>query len=191
MKRYAIFIILFSVALFSAGRADAQEQAWRDSIVYRPAAAVDSTVYGKSIFASMPAKANGDKADVKVHQSQEIANAMQTYIAENPRRTITGYRVRIYFSNDKNARNESEATMEAFKERYPGIPAYRSYQNPSFKVTVGDFRTRSEAMEMMQRLKSEYPSSFVTKENINYPTIDAEHPYVVDTVKIRIAQNIL
>ena len=51
-------------------------------------------------------------------------------------------------------------------------------------MTVGDFRTRSEALELLERIKSEYPSAFILKENINYPAVDREHAYVVDTVKV-------
>jgi hypothetical protein len=64
------------------------------------------------------------------------------------------------------------------------IPAYRTYTNPYFKVTVGDFRTKSEAMELLSRIRSEFPSAFVVKENIEYPVVDKNNAVVVDTVKV-------
>ena len=67
---------------------------------------------------------------------------------------------------------------------HPGIAAYRSYENPFFKVTVGDFRTRSEAMQLLTSIKSEFPKAFLVKENINYPAVNKSHNYVVDTVKV-------
>ena len=62
--------------------------------------------------------------------------------------------------------------------------AYRSYANPYFKVTVGDFRTKSEAMALLERIKYEFPSAFVVKENISYPIVDVNNAYVIDTVKV-------
>jgi hypothetical protein len=61
---------------------------------------------------------------------------------------------------------------------------YRVYANPYFKVTVGDFRTRSEAMEMLSRIKYSFPSAFVVKENIEYPAVDSERAVIVDTIKV-------
>ncbi len=49
---------------------------------------------------------------------------------------------------------------------------------------VGDFRTKSEALEFLQQVKSTYPSAIVVKENINFPAVDKAHNYVVDTVTV-------
>ena len=156
-----------------------------DSIVYRPVAAADSTLSGRSIFSILPSKAKGAKADVKVHQSDVLARAMRVYVANNPSRSIPGYRVRIYFDNAQNARGASEAAFRRFSTSYPGIPAYRSFHNPFFKVTVGDFRTRSEAVEFLDRIKGEFPTAFIVAENnIGFPIVDKEHSYVRDTVKV-------
>ena len=61
--------------------------------------------------------------------------------------------------------------MGRFKGMYPGIAAYRTYSNPFFKVTVGDFRTKSEAMRLLQQVKGSFPSAFIVKETINYPPV--------------------
>lgn len=155
-----------------------------DSVIYKPAAAIDSTLHGKHIMSLMPSKEKGDKADVNISQSQAIINALNAHIANNPNRTISGYRVRIFFDNNQNARQASENTLKDFCRKHPEISAYRSFQSPYFKVTVGDFRTKSEAMELLERIKGEYPSAFILKENINYPTIDKEHSFVIDTVQV-------
>jgi hypothetical protein len=155
-----------------------------DSLVYRPAATQDSTLSGKNIFSILPKKSKGDKADVNIHQSQAVQNVMLKTITNNPSRTMNGYRVRIFFDNKQNARSASEAAMGRFKAAYPGHGAYRSFASPYFKVTVGDFRTKSEAMQMMRRLKADFPSAFVVKENINYPIVDRNHAYVVDTIAV-------
>lgn len=111
-----------------------------DSIVVRPADPVDSTLAGLNIFSVMPSKEKGGNADVKVHQSQYIRDAILQHIGINGTRTMDGYRVRIFFDNRQTARTESEAALLRFSEGHPGISAYRSYANPYFKVTVGDFR---------------------------------------------------
>jgi hypothetical protein len=174
MKRLVLFMIF--LAAFATAPLHAQnteETASADSLVYIPAASLDESLVGQNVFNS-----------VTVHQSQSIANAMASKIERNRSRKITGYRVRIFFDNKQNARSASEAAMGRFKAAYPGHGAYRSFASPYFKVTVGDFRTKSEAMQMMRRLKADFPSAFVVKENINYPIVDRNHAYVVDTVSV-------
>lgn len=180
MKR--IFSIL--VIMLCAVGLHAQEMVQADSVIYRQSSALDSTLLGKSIFDLLPSKEKGSSATVTVHQSQAISSALSRHIANGPKRTLSGYRVRIYFDNAQNARGASEQAMGRFVASNPGIPAYRSYQNPFFKVTVGDFRTRSEAVELLENIKGSFPSAFVVKENINYPSADRAHSYVADTVKV-------
>ena len=105
-------------------------------------------------------------------------------IANNPSRTMNGYRVRIFFDNKQNSRGASEAAAGRFKGMYPGTAVYRTYTNPFFKVTVGDFRTRSEALQLLSAIKNEFPSSFVVREKINYPVVDKRHSFVADTVLV-------
>ena len=155
-----------------------------DSVVYRPAAVADSSLVGRNVFDIMPSKAKGGSADVNVYQSSLIGKSMDGHILTNAERTIPGYRVRIFFDNRQSARNESENTLKRFESLYHDVSAYRSYANPYFKVTVGDFRTKSEAMELLERIKKEFPSAFVVKENISFPVVDKSDAFVTDTVKV-------
>ena len=179
-----IFLIagMFAPAAFAQTVPDGYEMV--DSVVYRPVAAVDSTLAGKDIFHILPSKRAGDDADVQIRQSQEIMSSMRQHIASNSKRTSSGYRVRIFFDNKQTARTESEKTLKRFKDLFPEVAAYRIYANPYFKVTVGDFRTKSEAMALLTRIKGAFPSAFVVKESIEYPVVDSDNAVIADTVKV-------
>lgn len=155
-----------------------------DSVVYRPVSAVDTTLAGKDVFLVMPSRRAGDDVDVNVRQSDNIQASMRQHIESNSKRTIPGYRVRIFFDNKQTARTESENTLKRFNGLFPDVMAYRIYANPYFKVTVGDFRTKSEAMALLARIKGDFPSAFVVKENIAYPVVDSDNAVVVDTVQV-------
>lgn len=148
-----------------------------DSVIYRPVATADPALVGKNIFNVLP-------DNVHVRQSQQIANSMKSHVASNGARTISGYRVRIFFDNKQNARTESEAVLKRFNGLYPDVMAYRIYANPYFKVTVGDFRTKSEAMALLARIKGTFPSAFVVKENIEFPVVDKDNAVIADTIKV-------
>ena len=185
-------LILFVMAFMLSGlnKVEAQEivvpegYMLVDSIVYRPASAVDTTLVGKNILGIMPRKADGGDAEVNVYQSEAMNQAMEEHLSQNAGRTLSGYRVRIFFDNKQSARVESEEALKRCESLYHDVRAYRTYANPYFKVTVGDFRTKSEAMALLERIRSEFPSAFVVKENISFPVVDTDHAFVVDTVKV-------
>lgn len=145
-----------------------------DSLVFKPVSGIDESLAGRNIF-----------DEVNVTQSQSISKAMLNKIERNKSKKISGYRVRIFFDNKQDSRGASEAAMNRFLSAYPGHGAYRSFASPFFKVSVGDFRTKSEAMKMLDDVRADFPSALVVKENINYPIVDKNHSYIVDTVTVR------
>lgn len=199
MKRTVSIIITAVLLMFAFGtNARAQEQTLVvkdtliipegyelvDSIVYRPAAAVDTTLAGKDVFLLMPTKEMGAKVDVKINQTQAVQDAMRRQVEVNGERTLSGYRIRIFFDNKQTARVESEETLKRFESMYHDLVAYRTYANPYFKVTVGDFRTRSEAVKYLEKIRRDFPSAFVVRENIAFPVVDKNNAYVVDTIQV-------
>ena len=155
-----------------------------DTVVYVRAAVMDTALAGRNIFREMPVRLLGGAADVKVHQSLAISTAMNRHFMDNASRQMQGYRVRIFFDNRQNARAESERIEKEFRFLFPEMQTYRSYANPYFKVTVGDFRTRSEAMSRLAKIKNIYPAAFLVKEDISYPPVDRNNPVYLDTVTL-------
>lgn len=155
-----------------------------DSVIYRPAAAVDTALVGKNIYQVLPSKDRGSVAEVVLHQTDSIYSAMDSHLKDNASRTLSGYRIRIFFDNKQSARVASEEALKKFESLFHDVSAYRSYANPYFKVTVGDFRTKSEAMSYLERIRKDFPSAFVVKENIAFPVIDKDNSFVTDTIKV-------
>lgn len=156
----------------------------KDSIVYRPTDVMDSTLVGRSIFSLMPSgKAQGE-GTAEIHQSAAVESAMTRHIEANRAKHLSGYRVRIFFDNKQNSREASEEALTRFERSHPGIKAYRSFVTPFFKVTAGDFRTKSEAMLLLQSIVNDFPTAFVVKENINFPIVDKQNSFVADTLYI-------
>lgn len=181
MKRTETLIIFLSM-IFCCWATEVNAQELVDSVVYRPAPVVDSLLAGKDIFAELDSDRFGAKVDIQ--QTEVVREALHRHIASNGSRDLSGYRVRIFFDNKQTARVESEEALKRFESLYHDVVAYRSYANPYFKVTVGDFRNKSEAYKLLERIRNEFPSAFVVKENIEFPVVDRNNAYVVDTVKV-------
>ena len=79
----------------------------------------------------------------------------------------TGYRVCIFFDNGQDARAGAIAAKQLFEENYPGIKVYMVYENPYFKVAVGDCLTTEEAIILKGRVSSAFPKAFVKNETLS------------------------
>ncbi len=107
---------------------------------------------------------------VEIMQPRKLAEALSNYRARNAQHPgLDGFRVRIYRDLGKNARAESEAIMGRVLSQFEGLRAYRTFDSPYYKVSVGDCRTRFEAYVLRQRLLNSYPRAFVVTERINFP----------------------
>ncbi len=84
------------------------------------------------------------------------------------KQTIPGYRVQIYFGGVRP--KASEVKIE-FSREHSEVPAYLTYSAPNFKVRVGDFRTRLEAVKFLKSIEGEYPTMFIVPDEITLPPI--------------------
>ena len=82
--------------------------------------------------------------------------------------TMPGYRIQIYFG--VNRPKASEIKLD-FSTRFPDISAYLSYQQPNYKVRVGDFRNRYEARKFLKSLEGLYPTTFVVPDEVKLPPV--------------------
>ena len=152
MKR---ILILLGLLLLASATLQAQE-------VETPVTPVDSTLLGKDIFTLMG-------QGVHVQQSAAVRQAVNQYISANQSKPLTGYRIRVFYDNSPQARTRSESIERSLKEQYPGLEVYRSFESPNYKVLIGDFRSKDEALRVFNALKRTYPTAYIIKETINYP----------------------
>ena len=170
--KYSLIAVFAFVSAVSISAQSIPDTHPADTIVYQAPPLVDSTLVGSDIFDILHLKKSGDKGSVSVHQSKVVEESMRNHVVANKVRTLNGYRIRIFFDNSQNARQNSGGAYGTFLKIFKGIPAYRSYVNPYFKVSVGDFRTKAEAMEKLIHIKKVFPAAFIVKEKIKFPEVD-------------------
>ena len=82
-------------------------------------------------------------------------------------KSVNGYRIVIFMSNAQSARRDAVTAQENFAQLFPQEQSYLSYENPYFKVAVGNCTTQEEAMILLGRLRGTFPKAFIMRENIN------------------------
>ncbi len=111
---------------------------------------------------------NRSKGAVEVKGDVAVKQLVAKHIELNERvRTIPGYRIQVASLSGTASKNRAFEMKERLKESFPEVESYVVYDEPNFKVKVGDFRTRLDAYLFLQRLRGEYPGTII-KDNI-YP----------------------
>jgi hypothetical protein len=104
------------------------------------------------------------EGSVKIIQSASIDSLVQQHIEYNFNKTkLPGYRVQIYFGNQRSKANDIK---EDFMKKYPDEEVYLLYQQPNYKVRVGDFMTRLEAYRYYRKIYGDFNTTFIVKDEI-------------------------
>ncbi|HPC98686.1 MAG TPA: hypothetical protein P5257_08895 [Bacteroidales bacterium] len=86
---------------------------------------------------------------------------------------MEGYRIQIYRSSGRSAREESNKIRAQFMIDFPDIPSYAEYERPGyFLVRVGDFRSKMEGTKTLYAVRKKYPNSYMVPCIINFPDLD-------------------
>lgn len=180
MRRF--FLIAFALLLSAQAFAQVEEPApagyrYVDTIIYTAVPRVNEALAGKSVTDVLPWR-------VKLHQSAAVKNAADAQIRKNKAEQTDGFRIRIYFDNKQNSREASAESEARFKKLFPGYNTYRTFKNPFFKVTVGDFRTKADAQVALHRISRAFPDAFIVKEKMKFPVISDQVRVTADTVRM-------
>lgn len=165
-----LFILLFflSAAFVSYGQiSSGQTSAGQTSTDEKASGQQDSVqIVTRNIFDDL-SEAGPAGNRVTITQPRNMDQMLLRHTEYSKQKKTQGFRVRIYFDNRQQARNRSSEVESNFAESYPEVPVYRTYAYPYFKVTVGDFRTRSEAMMFLKKIETDFPSAFIVRESIS------------------------
>ena len=112
---------------------------------------------------------------LSIRQDPRITDLLVRHSQINHRKRGTdGFRLEIFFGSDNKAREQATRVKHEFNLIYPEIPAYVLFQTPNFKVRIGDFRNKSEALKSKSTISIKYPNAFIVKDNIRFPELYTE-----------------
>jgi len=120
------------------------------------------------LFVSFQSKGNTlltDTGKVIVVQDTRIDALLnkKTEINKKTDGKTSGYRVQIHFGGDSQ---EAKKIKADFMNAHGDVPAYYIYEQPNFKIRVGDFKTKLEAQKFLKQIKGDFPASFVVEDKI-------------------------
>jgi len=113
---------------------------------------------------------------VNVEQDARLGKMLSWHIENNKKRDgIEGYRVEIFFSSALNAKERAFKQKVDFLSLYPEYNVHIKFAAPNFKVRVGDFRTKNEALKLQKKIQKDYPGAFIVPDIIEFPLLKSQN----------------
>jgi hypothetical protein len=155
-----LFLLIIFIA-FSAGSGNAQSFVKTSDLFQRPD---DNTGAGKFTIIQDPA------IDTLISRYILINKNLSKNAGYNG---MEGFRIQIYASSNRNAREESNKVRADFMSKFPDIISYWLYADPGyFKIRVGDFRTKTEATKLFLIISKEFPDAYLVPDFIHFPDLN-------------------
>ena len=117
---------------------------------------------------------NGNTGALSIVQDRGVDSLIYRYILYNERLGgIEGFRIQIYSSSDKNAREESGRIRAEFISKFPDIISYASFERPGYyKIRAGNYRTRVEGTKYLLMVRKVFPDAYLVPDIINFPDLN-------------------
>ncbi len=152
MKRvYFIILVIISIA----SSTDAQDVGQQEE---------ESRIY-QQLFQQGAAGSN-----VRIVQEKKLDEIMLNFMEQG--RKLGGipcYWIRIYSGSTHSAREEAYETKARFLKKYEGIRNDVIYDDPNFKVYIGGYRSKSETLKLLNKIKRDFPTAFIVYDIIDFP----------------------
>lgn len=101
---------------------------------------------------------------VTIHQDSSITDLLDRYKSYNAKKDVMdGYRIQIMYTD---IRDEAYKIKAAMYKEFPEISSYVEYEQPYYKLRLGDFKTRLEATYYLQKIISLYSGAFIVRDKI-------------------------
>ncbi len=113
---------------------------------------------------------SNDCGSLQVNQASKITQQVELYQQQNELLKKTrGYRVQIHFGNSRDGARDAKTKFLQAESKHT---AYEIYQQPNYKIRIGDFRTRLEAYQFLKEIHGAFPNSFLVEDDINFPQLN-------------------
>ena len=84
---------------------------------------------------------------------------IEKFMEENESHSSVGYRVQVFSdANSRTARKEAISKRNSIIGAFPGISTYLFYDAPAWRLRVGDFKTREEAVDLKSKITEMFPT---------------------------------
>ncbi len=109
-----------------------------------------------------PSKATS--SEITMHVNEQVAAILDTITARNKAiKYADGYKIQLYVGN---VREDVEAAKTYALQLYPELSPYMTFNQPTYRLKMGDFMSRSDADRYLSSFRQQYPGSTIVADKI-------------------------
>lgn len=109
-------------------------------------------------------------AQVIIDIDEKINEKLRMKNASIDSTKVSGFRIQIEFSTNMNTATSAEMSFRTKFTDYSDR-VYRLYQQPYWKIRVGDFYREIDAQQMLKEIRIYFPDAFVVRDYISRPKL--------------------
>jgi hypothetical protein len=108
---------------------------------------------------------------IQIRQDNTIRDKVNLHLAQQrSMKGIWGYKISIFRGSGQTTRKDAELTRSKFISKYENVECKLEFEYPNWKVYVGSFRTKSEALQFLHKISTDYPDEpFIREGIVSYP----------------------
>ncbi len=122
------------------------------------------------MFAWLQTRVPG-QGTIQIRQDNIIRDMVNLHLTQQrSMKGIWGYKISIFRGSGQTTRKDAELTRSRFISKYENVECKLEFEYPNWKVYVGNFRTKSEALQFLHKISSDYPDEpFIREGIVSYP----------------------
>jgi len=114
------------------------------------------------------------QGQVRIVQDYRIDDLLKIDRTENSEAPgFFGWRIQV-FSGGGRDREKAIAIRDDLEVRFPGQKVYVKYQEPTFRVLIGNFRSNFEAVYLYKKCLRIYPNCYIRRDQIDLVDLEVE-----------------
>ncbi|MEG1498084.1 MAG: hypothetical protein RR393_01465 [Bacteroidales bacterium] len=145
MKKYLFSLSVFTLLSFFYGQG-------QSDVTYLP---LESNVTNLPAFSS------------NISRNPNIDSLINLHIEYNNTHPYMGYRILVFAQSGNHSKNAAMDARSNFLYNHSNMDAYIVYEEPYFKVKIGNFRTRIEAALFLKNIYMEYPQAYIVRDALD------------------------
>ena len=119
-----------------------------------------STLLTASFIAFLTVSAHSQEKNIKVTQDPKFEQLLAEKRKINSSLTVNErYKIQVYNGDSETAKK----TLTEFKREFKNLDGTIVFNTPTYKVWIGNFKTKIEAERNLNDLKKKYPNALVIK----------------------------
>lgn len=150
------------------------DEAGKGKVIVHESPEIDKLVNGEEVAepkkntTRQDKKENVQKDKIQQENTVKEESTEETSSITRTAKKMKGYRVQVFAGGNSGAdKTKANAVGEAIRARFPGHTVYVNFVSPRWICRMGNYKTREEAQEMLDRVKAAgYPQACLVKGTI-------------------------